>query len=1375
MKFLILHIENSTQNAVEQAVATLQKKHNLKLELKFWTIRQLPEGSPAWVEFENDFKTCDFFLANMITQADQIVPLERFIKQYGPTKPERAIVIVNSMPSLMTLTKMGDFEFTKLVHFFKEGPVAKISNLVGNIRSKLQKSPTVTPAPELDPDEVVRLSKAKTHGPARKNLNSGMVTAMRTLPNLLKLVPGQAQDLRAYMLIAIYWLNCSPENFAEFFKFVIDRYVPSYKGPKLKAKDPIIYPRLALFHPAVPSKNWEDLAEFEKWLVQRRKNRTPVGRVGLIMTQLYYLAGNHRHVTELVRQLEAEGMEVVPCFIAGLDARPAIEAYFLEDEQEKKGSKEKISPKPLVDLVINLSGLSLVGGPAQNDAKAAILQMQRLNRPIWSIISLLFQTESEWRANRTGLSSIQTIMQIAVPELDGACEPRIYAASVDAAASGVDKTIVPLPEEIGYLARRAARLARLNHKPNHAKKISLVLFCYPPNKGNVGTAAYLGVFESAWNLMKRLKDEGYTVENLPANADELRKALVEGNSATYGTNANLHAHVSVPDYQRLFPFWSELEPFWGPPPGTILSDSEGLQILGRQFGNLLIALQPTFGYEDDPLRLLMSDNVGTHHGFAAFYTYLNKIWDADAVLHFGTHGALEFMPGKQVGLSARCWPNRLLGDLPNFYLYCVNNPSEGTIAKRRGFATLISYLSPPMETAGLYRQLIQLKESLNRYRDKPSGQGSPTELEAIIEQAEALSLKPEVDPAIDPPGYVLALYTELLEIEERLIPTGLHILDEAPDRAATVDILSSIASFSRNTGGKEEEDVPALTDLIAQGLGYNLEEVRQFLSTGGASAGRAASNHGDGTSTGGAASNHGDGVGFEMLGRWEKIDQIQRQSVTIFVDELAKNPGLARRKAADYLTAQAQVALVQSERVWNYLAEVAQALGQHNEIEAILSALRGEYIEPSVGSNVVQNPQVLPTGRNIHSLDPSLIPTPTARRNADRSVKALLERAGKEAGLPTGAYPETIAMVLWGSDNIKSDGEGVAQCLGLIGARATFDGLGKVNGARLVPLAELGRPRLDVVITVSGIFRDLLPNQMELIDRAVRLAAQADEPLEKNFIRKHVQEEMAKGSSFDEAVSRVFSNAPGQYGANVNFVVENGVWEQDNELSEVFLARKSFVYGLKADGASARRVMEAALSRVELSFQNVDSAEVGLTDVDHYYEYLGGISKTVEKLSGGKRPPSLVADSVSASSSSLSQGNNIKTLEEAIQLEARTKLLNPKWYESMLKYGFEGVREIEVRTNNTYGWSATADAVDGWVYDGVCDTYVKDTEMRERLTKLNPYSFKGMVGRLLEANGRNFWEVDAETLELLKEVYAGLEDEIEGLTEKGMVVPSSHS
>ncbi|NTW03007.1 MAG: magnesium chelatase subunit H, partial [Oscillochloris sp.] len=360
-----------------------------------------------------------------------------------------------------------------------------------------------------------------------------------------------------------------------------------------------------------------------------------------------------------------------------------------------------------------------------------------------------------------------------------------------------------------------------------------------------------------------------------------------------------------------------------------------------------------------------------------------------------------------------------------------------------------------------------------------------------------------------------------------------------------------------------------------------------------------------------------------------------------------------------------------------------------------------------------------------------------------------------------GTIPETVALILWGSDNIKTDGEGIAQALALLGACVIIDELGKVADVSLIPLEELGRPRVDVVVTVSGVFRDIMAMQAQLIDKAVRLAAAADEPLERNFIRKHVLAQAAElHTSLDEAAARVFSNAPGSYGANINNLVESSTWDDDSEISNLFMTRKGFAIDKHGAWQAARPILEQVLGTVQATFQNVDSVEVGISDVDHYYEYLGGVTKSVEKLRGAR--PSVMLAEVEAFSGPGS--GRVRSLEQMVRLESRAKLLNPKWFEGMLTHGYEGAREIEVRVNNTYGWSATSNAVEGWVYQGVAETYLLDTAMRERLATLNTHAAAGIARRLLEANDRGFWKADEATLDQLREIYADLEDRLEGVS-----------
>jgi magnesium chelatase subunit H len=373
-------------------------------------------------------------------------------------------------------------------------------------------------------------------------------------------------------------------------------------------------------------------------------------------------------------------------------------------------------------------------------------------------------------------------------------------------------------------------------------------------------------------------------------------------------------------------------------------------------------------------------------------------------------------------------------------------------------------------------------------------------------------------------------------------------------------------------------------------------------------------------------------------------------------------------------------------------------------------------------------------------------------RSAKKLVDTMLERLTAE----NGALPETVAMVLWGTDNLKSDGEGIAQCFDLLGVEAVEDELGNISDVRLIPTDELTRPRIDVVMTLSGIFRDLFHHQAGLLDKAVRLAAQADESLEMNFVRKHTLAHAAElGVSIDEAASRVYCNAPGSYGANVNHLVESSTWDEDDQLSDVFLTRKSFAYQPGGTWTAARDVMERSLSTVDAAFQNIDSFEMGISDVDHYYEYLGGVAKSVEKLRG-KRPPVMVADAISLD-------DRLSSLEQMVRLETRAKVLNPKWYDAMLSHGYEGVREIEHRVSNTYGWSATADAVEGWVYDDVAETFLLDEDMRRRMAEANPHATAGIARRLLEAQGRGFWDASDEMIDQLREIYGNLEDQMEGI------------
>ena len=564
---------------------------------------------------------------------------------------------------------------------------------------------------------------------------------------------------------------------------------------------------------------------------------------------------------------------------------------------------------------------------------------------------------------------------------------------------------------------------------------------------------------------------------------------------------------------------------------------------------------------------------------------------------------------------------------------------------------------------------------------------------------------------------VLELYEQLLEIERRLIPTGLHVFGRESGENDCADLLCMIASFDRPEAGAR-----ALPDLIAEGLSLDAYEL---LIT---------------------ESKHNEA----RLRERERVDMIARQAIKQFLRGGAD-------EARAWLEQTAHVERAESRPVFALLERVHAQLQRNQELDQFVRALRGEYIEPGPGADLVQNPSVLPTGRNTHAVNPYSVPSDGAYRRAEPLVKQLLARHHAEHG----RYPAAMALVLWGLDNIKTQGEGVAQALWLLGVRPVRDRMNRVTDVEPIPLDELQRPRIDVVLTVSGIFRDLFGATMNLLDKAVRAVAQLDEPPDVNYVRRNIAAQMTEARcTFDEAALRVFSNAPGNYGTNVNFMVLDSQWEHGGALADLFITRKCFAYGRGRDGVTlegreARASLARALAVVEATYQNIDSFEIGITDVDHYFEYLGGISKAVEQ-HAQTRPAIYLSDA-------LAREAKVRTLAETVRLETRTKTLNPKWYEGMLKHGFRGVAEIESHVTNTFGWSATTDAVDDWVYDEVARTFVLDEAMLERLSQLNPHSARALVGRLLEAEGRGFWTTDASLVARLREILNELEDKIEGV------------
>ena len=1214
-RVVIITLDNHLSGAIERARARFEREQP-GVTIGFhaaadWEDQAKLDAARA------DVARGDIILTSMIFLEDQI----RAIKPALEARREAcdAMVSLMSASEIVKLTRMGDYRMDAP----PKGPLGWLKKLRGS---------------------------SKEGAP---NSGAAQMAVLRRLPKLLKFVPGTAQDVRAYFLTMQYWLAGSDDNAFAMVRALVDRYAD---GPRRhlrgahKADAPQEYPDVGVYHPDLPDRMSTRRADLP---VQANA----IGTIGLVLLRSYVLGRDAAHYDGVIRAMEARGLNVVPAFSGGLDARPAIEALFMD------GSAAT------VDAVINLTGFSLVGGPAYNDAKAAEAILARLDRPYIAAHPVEFQSLQGWGANKQGLLPLESTIMVAIPELDGGTVPMVFGGrsdGSDAPCTGCDRhctwpvggqvrAMQSCPERAEAMAARMVKLAALRRSAEADRKIGVVLFNFPPNGGAAGTAQFLAVFESLHETLKRLQSEGYSVE-VPATADEVRKRILGGNAMAYGMEANVHVKVSADSIVAREPFLAEIEAEWGAAPGKFQTDGQNVFILGAQFGNVFIGLQPALGYEGDPMRLLFDGRFAPTHAFMAFYRWLRDDFRADAVLHFGTHGSLEFMPGKQTGLSAACWPERLIGDLPNIYFYAANNPSEGILAKRRSAATLVSYLTPALTNSGVYKGLSDLKATVERWRSADPASDELGALgEVIAEQAAALDLDGSDVPA---------LAAKLYEIERELIPQGLHVAGQAATPEERIDMLAAVAST-------RDALVPrAVIEAIVAGT------------------------------------------------------------------PVADTPMLKE------------------------LAALNAALATNHEMDGLVQALKGGYVRPVSGGDILRAPEILPTGRNIHGFDPFRLPSAYAVKDGAAQAQRLVERSIEDSG----HIPETVAMVLWGTDNLKSEGAQLAQALALIGALPRFDSYNRLAGAELIPLEQLGRPRIDVVVTLSGVFRDLLPLQTRMLAEAALLAAQADEPTTHNFIRKHSLAHAAEhGCDLETAALRVYSNAEGAYGANVNLLIDSSGWTDPDELADCYERQKGYAYGVKGAPVRQAGLLASALKTVDCAYQNLESVELGITAIDQYVDTLGGISRAITRAKGGITAPVYIGDQ--------SQGpGKVRSLQEQVALETRTRILNPVWQEGLLRHGYEGVRQIEASVTTTMGWSATTGEVDPWVYQRITEAFVLDEAMRDRIAEMNPRAAAKVANRLIEASERNYWTPDAATLAALRAASDAAEDALEGVSANGLNV-----
>jgi len=1103
-----------------------------------------------------------------------------------------------------------------------------------------------------------------------------------------------------------YLAEGGPANLAQLHAFLSDTVLLTGEGFEPPAAVP------AWGFGIVPHERGQDSAE-------PGLERVGLPRVGVLYYRAHEVSGNAGFAHVLAAAIDATGQAVgVPIFAGSLRSAP-------DDLYDALGTLDA-----LVVTVLAAGGSVPATASAGGDDEAwDVERMAALDIPVLQGLCLT-SSRADWEASDEGVSPLDYAGQIAIPEFDG----RITTAPFS--FKEIDEQGLPAyvadPERADRVAGIAVNHARLRTIPNPEKRLALVLSAYPTKHARIGNAVGLDTPVSAIRLLRRLRDEGYDVGDLAfldmeddtEAGDALIHALIAagGQDEEWLTAAQLtDAHVRITKSQ--YDAWTadlpaalrdEMVEAWGESPGSLFVNDDGELVLATlQAGNVVIMIQPPRGFGENPVAIYHDPDLPITHHYLAAYRWLGSArsdggFGADAVVHLGKHGSLEWLPGKNAALSDACGPDAALGSLPLIYPFLVNDPGEGAQAKRRAHATIVDHLVPPMARAESYGDIARLEALLEEY-DKISTM-DPAKLPAIrgeiwqlMHAAElhrdlGLEERPE-DAEFD--DFLLHVDGWLCEIKDAQIRDGLHVLGAAPTGEARVNLVLSILRAGQVWGGVGNA-VPGLRTAL--GLGGELET----------------------TATVDAFESQARG----LIEAMEKADWDPAVVDTLHDD-----------------------AVVQEVLTFAATQVVPRLARTTDELDAVLHALAGGYVPagPS-GSPLRGLVNVLPTGRNFYTVDPRAVPSRLAWETGHAMADSLLQRHLDD----TGEYPTSVGLSVWGTSAMRTSGDDVAEVLALLGVRPEWDEQSRrVNNLVVVPLEELGRPRIDVTVRISGFFRDAFPHVVAMLDDAVRMVAELDEPADQNYVKAHTDADLAEHGDVRRATTRIFGSKPGSYGAGILQVVESGNWRDDNDLAEVYTAWGGFAYGRDLDGAPAADDMRANYKRIQVAAKNVDSAEHDIADSDDYFQYHGGMVATVRALTGSE-PKAYVGDSTSP------DAIRTRTLSEETARVFRARVVNPRWISAMRRHGYKGAFELAATVDYLFGFDATAGVVHDWMYDKLAHEYVLDETNQDFLRRSNPWALRGIVERLHEAAERGLWaEPDPEVIAAMQEVYLEVEGDLE--------------
>jgi cobaltochelatase CobN len=1128
---------------------------------------------------------------------------------------------------------------------------------------------------------------------ARENAHSPNLAVMQRLMHLIEtggsLLPfGKLKHARNWARMMRHWQHGGGENIKNLLVFAAIEYLGMSLPKPAKPKE---YPEYGICDP-LTGRSYAALDAY-----RRDTGFDPAApTVGLLFYGGMHFGQSRVPARAFAARLKAAGLNVVPVFATAGNNLKAMQRYFFADAAAA------------VDAAVYLQWFQLTTF-AETSGAAARELLQRLNAPIFSGCPMYGREIVKWRECDQGLSPIEALTTVILPELDGMIEPLPTAGLVEKRADSVQgsvKTVAAIDDRVDRVCRRIRRWMTLRQKPAAEKRVAFIVYDNPPGEDNLGSAAYLDTFASLRALFHEMAQRGYTVANLPQDQSlhEYLLARRLANNPRWGGEEICREsgrHLTDREYRRLLEATApgaEVGRQWGPPPGEIMTLDGRVLLPAVEFGNVLLGVQPARGYHSDPDKISHDKTLPPHHQYVAFYRWLEEVWQPDCVVHVGTHGTLEFLKGKEMGMSRHCFPEALIGDVPHLYFYHVVNASEATIAKRRSLGVLINYNSPAFAAGGLYDEYDALDHLISECLEAQSVEPlRARRLEKrVIEKAADLNFGAD---------NLAAIQEEIALMKRSIIPKGLHRLG---DGVAEEDRLDFAGFFLRYDRGK----VPSLHRLLAEDRGLDYESL--LCPT--------------------RAINQADlsnGI----------LEDIER--------EVARIVRSAWTEKSLPETEPARTAVQQA-------LDAARNLDGELEFENFFKGLSGGYVEPALGGDPLRNPEVLPTGRNTYQFDPRLVPSEEACRRGAQIAENTLAHYREMHG----SDPNSTAVILWGFETTKTRGETVGQILAYLGVRVVQHSNPYHKKLEAVPLEELGRPRIDCLVQICGFFRDMYPNVMDLLNRAFQLVSDLNENERENRVRRNTIALKAslRGKVPDPrldkvAAGRIFGPRAGEYGTRTTHLIETAAWKTEEDIAALFTSTMSHLY---ADNIHGERHLEAyrgRLAGVDVVSQVRDTHEYEIMDLDHYYEFFGGLSRTVESVKG-QAPVMLITDTTK-------EILRTETVGESLNRGIRTRLLNPKWIEALLAHDYHGAQKIGDRVENLIGFAATTHAVEPWVWTAVTDRYVRDAQMFARMAANNRFATEEILKRLSEADRRGYWEATEEEKALLRDRFLELEGTIE--------------